>query len=44
MWTAYWHIKRHDRMVREFKRVGFKTDDTVGIDINADEKPVIFRL
>ncbi len=44
MWTAYWHLKRHDEMVKQFKRVGFKTGDMVGIDINADEKPVIFRL
>ncbi len=44
MWTAYWHVSKHDKMVRLFKRVGFKTGDTVGIDINADEKPVIFRL
>ncbi len=44
MWTAYWHVKRHDEMVGQFKRVGFKTGDMVGIDINADEKPLIFRL
>ncbi|BBO85255.1 hypothetical protein DSCO28_58210 [Desulfosarcina ovata subsp. sediminis] len=44
MWTVYWHVDRHDEVVREFGQVGFRTGDTVGIHINADEKPTVHRL
>lgn len=44
LWSVYWHVERHDEMVKEFTRLGFKTDDTVGIDLDTDGKPVIFRL
>lgn len=44
LWTVYWHVDRHDEVVDEFKRVGFKTGDTVGIDINVDDKPTVHRL
>ena len=44
LWTVYWHVDRHDEVVGEFKRVGFKTGDTVGIDINVDDKPTVHRL
>jgi len=30
--------------VKELRRLGFKTGDTVGIDIDSQEKPTIFRL
>jgi len=36
-------VERHDDVVRDFKRVGFKTGDTVGIDINVDDKPPVYR-
>ncbi|MBL0712120.1 MAG: hypothetical protein JJV98_00335 [Desulfosarcina sp.] len=44
LWTVYWPANRHEKMVEQFRRVGFKTGDTVGIDINADGNPVVFRL
>lgn len=44
LWSVYWHVERHDAMVKEFIRLGFKTDDTVGIDLDTDGKPVILRL
>ncbi len=44
LWSVYWHVERHDEMVKEFIRLGFKTDDTIGIDLDTDGKPVIFRL
>ena len=44
LWTVYWRVDRHDEVVREFRRVGFKSGDTVGIDINVDEKPTVRRL
>ena len=43
LWSAFWHADRHDTVVREFKRLGFKTGDTVGIDIGADDRPVVYR-
>jgi hypothetical protein len=44
MWSVYWYMDQHDRMVREFNRLGFKTGDTVGIEIDSEEKPNVYRL
>jgi hypothetical protein len=43
LWSAYWNVARHDQVVKEFLRLGFKTGDTIGIDIDADERPIISR-
>jgi len=44
LWSVYWHSNRHREVVGEFQRLGFRTGDTVGIDIRADGKPSVFRL
>jgi hypothetical protein len=44
LWTVYWYVERHEAVVGDFKKVGFKTDDTIGIDIDADGKPTVYRL
>ena len=44
VWSVYWHGQKHDQVVKELRRLGFKTGDTVGIDIDSQEKPTIFRL
>jgi hypothetical protein len=44
LWSVYWQVDKHEDMVKEFKRLGFKTGDTVGIEINAEGLPVIYRL
>lgn len=44
MWSAYWRVDNHDEMVREINRIGFKTGDTIGIEIDSNEKPIIYRL
>ncbi|MEE9495411.1 MAG: hypothetical protein V3V39_02715 [Desulfobacterales bacterium] len=44
MWSVYWHPDRHEETVMEFKRLGFKTDDTIGIDVDLDGKPTVYRL
>ena len=44
LWSVYWHVERHDQVVRELRRLGFKTGDTVGIEVDAEEKPTIFRF
>ena len=44
LWSAYWHLDKHDVMVQEFSKLGFITGDTVGIEVDAEEKPTIYRL
>ena len=44
LWSAFWEIERHDTIVRKFKNLGFKTDDTIGIDINPEGFPLIYRI
>ena len=44
LWTVYWQAERHGDVVRNIKRIGFKTGDTVGIDITAKGKPTVIRL
>jgi hypothetical protein len=44
LWSAYWHIDKHDAMVANFRKLGFKTGDTVGIEIDSENKPTIYRL
>lgn len=44
LWSVYWHVDKHEFMVKEFHRLGFKTGDTVGIEIDAEGKPTVYRL
>ena len=44
LWSAYWDLEKHDDMVKSFKRLGFKTGDTVGIEVDAGNVPTIYRL
>ena len=44
MWSVFWSMEKHDHMVKEFKKRGFKTGDTIGIEIDSDEKPIVHRL
>ena len=44
LWSVYWYLERQDKVVQEFKRLGFKTGDTVAIDIDNEEKPTLYRL
>ncbi len=44
LWSVYWHVDRHEAVVNDFRRVGFRTGDTVGIDIDVDDKPTVYRL
>ncbi len=43
LWSAFWYADRHEEVVKEFKALGFKTDDTIGIDIDPQGQPVIYR-
>lgn len=44
LWSVYWQLDKHETMVKGFRRLGFKTGDTVGIELDAEEKPTIYRL
>jgi hypothetical protein len=44
LWSVYWAMDKHDQMVKEFRRLGFKSGDTVGIEIDSEEKPIVYRL
>jgi hypothetical protein len=44
LWSVYWYMDKHEMMVKEFKRLGFKTGDTIGIEIDSEEKPIVYRL
>ena len=44
LWSVYWKMDKHEQMVREINRLGFKTGDTIGIKIDSDGKPIVYRL
>jgi hypothetical protein len=43
VWSVYWHMDRHDKVINEFMRLGFRTNDVIGIDIDAEGHPIICR-
>lgn len=43
LWSVYWYHKRHAKITARIRHAGFKTGDTIGIEINPDGKPQIFR-
>jgi hypothetical protein len=44
MWSVYWRVDRHAQVVKRLREIGFKTGDSVGIEIDADDQPTIHRL
>jgi hypothetical protein len=44
IWFVYWKFEKQDEIVGELRRLGFRTGDTLCIDIGMDEKPTIYRL
>ncbi len=44
LWKVEWNSDRDEEVVKAFKRIGFKTGDTTGIEIGLDEKPTVYRL
>ncbi len=44
VWFVYWKYEKQDQIVKELRRLGFKTGDMICIDIDMDEKPTIYRL
>lgn len=43
LWNVYWHSGRHEQTVKAFRRLRFKTGDTIAIEIDAEEKPMVSR-
>ncbi len=43
VWFVYWQYEKQDQVVRELKRLGFKTGDMICIDIDMEERPTIYR-
>ena len=43
LWSAYWNVARHNKVIKEFLRLGFKTGDTIGIDIDSEDRPIVSR-
>lgn len=43
IWSVYWNVDRHQEVIKDFERLGFKTGDTVAIEINAEDLPCIYR-
>jgi len=44
MWSVYWHMDKHEKMVKHFNKSRFQTGDIVGIEIDSDERPIVYRL
>ncbi len=44
MWSVFWRMDKHEKTVKKFKTLKFKTGDTVGIEIDSFEKPIVYRL
>ena len=37
MWSVYWHMDKHEKMVKQYKKTRFQTGDIVVIEIDSDE-------
>ena len=44
IWSAFWRAERADEVVNLFKQLGYKTGDTIGIDVDQDDIPTMHRL
>mgnify|MGYP001817333930 CR=1 FL=1 len=44
IWNVFWPLAEHERIVRQFKEFGFTTGDAVGIDIDNESVPTVYRL
>jgi hypothetical protein len=44
IWSVFWSVANHEKVLRRLRQIGFKTGDAVGIDIDSDGKPTLSRL
>lgn len=43
MWSVYWNVDKTEQILKEFRMLKFKTGDLIGLQIDNDGKPVIFK-
>lgn len=44
IWSAYWHTDRHDEVVKQFRQMGYRTGDYVGLEVGEADRPTVFRF
>ncbi|MEC7631567.1 MAG: hypothetical protein VX396_10425, partial [SAR324 cluster bacterium] len=44
LWFIHWTLEHHDAVVNQFRKLGFKTEDMIGIEISPEERPMVYRL
>ncbi|GBC62366.1 hypothetical protein DENIS_3338 [Desulfonema ishimotonii] len=44
IWSVYWHVDRHEQVVKQLEQIGFQSGDTVCIEIGKEDRPTIYRL
>ena len=44
LWFIHWTPEHHDAVVNQFRKLGFKTKDMIGIEISPEERPIVYRL
>jgi hypothetical protein len=44
IWFVYWSLENNQKVLRSLRRIGFKTGDAVGVDIDTEGKPLVYRL
>ncbi len=44
IWFVYWSLENDQKILKRLQRIGFKTGDVVGIDIDTEGKPLVYRL
>ncbi len=44
VWSVFWYRDRDELVTRQLKKLGFRTGDSIGIDIDMKEKPTVYRL
>ncbi len=43
-WTVYWDKQRHQEVSAAILRLGFKTGDTVAIEVDVGDRPSLYRV
>jgi len=44
LWAVYWFEHRDEEVIKDFRLHGFRTGDFIGIDIDVEGKPTVYRL
>ncbi len=44
IWTIFWDADRHEQVVSRFTELGLKSGDMIGIEIDAQERPIVFQV